>query len=883
MLTGNDVRKTFLDYFDEKGHEVVPSASLIPSNDPTLIFVAAGMVPFKNVFLGEEKRPYTKATSSQRCVRAGGKHNDLENVGYTARHHTFFEMLGNFSFGDYFKKEAIPMAWELLTKHLNLPPEKLLVTVYHTDKEAFDIWHKDIGLSKEKIIKIDTSDNFWTMGNDGPCGPCTEIFYDHGPEVAGGPPGSPDEDGDRFVEIWNIVFMQNLMKDGEIVSELKQKGVDTGAGLERLTAVCQGVHSNYDTDTFQAIIQHAAKLTGHTYTKSKEHDVSLRVLADHLRAMSFIIVDGVMPSNEGRGYVLRRIMRRAMRHGNLLGQKEPFVYKLVETLSKVMGEAYPELIRAQKMVEETIKIEEERFLRTLAQGLKLLEDATKDMTDGDTLDGETAFKLYDTFGFPLDLTSDALRDRGISVDGGGFESAMAEQRARARKANLGTGQEKMAAVWFDIRESQEPTEFLGYSATAADAVITALVSNNKQIKTAKEGEDVTVVTNQTPFYGEAGGQVGDTGTLKTATGEAEIVDTQKLFDGHLVQHFAKVSKGEINSEQEATLTVDNSLREQTRRNHSAAHLFHAALRDVLGEHVFQKGSLVNAQKMRFDFSHNKALTAEEIRKIEDIVNHMVLQNSEVTTKVMSHEEAIKAGAIALFGEKYGDEVRVLTMGKDNKGQPFSVELCGGTHAARTGDVGLFKIISESSVSAGVRRVEALTGTHALAYVNSRDEVLQKLATSLKASVEELPARIEALQKEIKNLKKEVKEAQQTGGGGQNHAKTLLEQAEDMNGASFVGAVVPNIAGNALRELVDDLKNQLTSGVIILGTESEGKATLCAGVTKNLTEKFNAGKIVNVAAEVVGGKGGGRPDLAMAGGKDPKHLADAIKAARAFLA
>mgnify|MGYP005838325675 CR=1 FL=1 len=882
MPTGNEIRQIFLDYFKEKGHEVVPSASLIPTNDPTLMFVAAGMVPFKNVFLGEEKRPYTKATSSQRCVRAGGKHNDLENVGYTARHHTFFEMLGNFSFGDYFKKEAIPMAWELLTKHLNLPPEKLIVTVYHTDTEAYDIWHKDVGLSKEKIIKIDTSDNFWTMGNDGPCGPCTEIFYDHGPEVAGGPPGSADEDGDRFVEIWNVVFMQSLMQDGEIVSELKQKGVDTGAGLERLTAVCQGVKSNYDIDTFQAIINKAADLTGHTYGESREHDVSLRVLADHLRAMSFIIVDGVMPSNEGRGYVLRRIMRRAMRHGNLLGQEKPFIYNVVGTLCHVMGEAYPELRRAQKMVEETIKIEEERFLRTLAQGLKLLEEATQGMGDGDTLDGETAFKLYDTYGFPLDLTLDALRGKGISVDGDGFDKAMAAQRARARKANLGTGQEKLAPVWFDVRENQEPTEFLGYSATAADAVITALVRDNKQTTAASEGEDTIVVFNQTPFYGEAGGQVGDTGHLKTATGEAEIVDTQKLFDGHLVQHAAKVLKGEIKQGQQATLTVDNSLRDQTRRNHSAAHLFHAALRDVLGEHVFQKGSLVNAQKMRFDFSHNKALTAEEIRKIEDMVNHMVLQNSEVTTKVMSHEDATKAGALALFGEKYGDEVRVLTMGKDRKGQPFSVELCGGTHVARTGDIGLFKIVGESSVSAGVRRVEALTGTHALGYVNNREEVLANAAARLKASPDELPTRIEALQEDIKKLKKEVKQAQQAGGGEENHAKTLLEQAEDINGASFVGAIVPNIAGNALRALVDDLKNQLGSGVIVLGTESEGKATLCAGVTKDLTEKFNAGKIVNTAAEKVGGKGGGRPDLAMAGGKDPENLADAIKAARASL-
>lgn len=881
MKTGNQIRQIFLDYFRENGHEVVPSAPLVPQNDPTLMFVAAGMVPFKNVFLGEEKRPYSKAVSSQRCVRAGGKHNDLENVGYTARHHTFFEMLGNFSFGDYFKKEAIPFAWTLLTKHLEIPAEKLLVTVYHTDREAYDIWHKDIGLPADRIIKIDTVDNFWTMGNDGPCGPCTEIFYDHGPEVAGGPPGSPEEDGDRFVEIWNIVFMQHLMKDGEIVGDLKQTGVDTGAGLERLTAVCQGVHNNYDIDTFQQLIEEAGRQTGHSYGNSREADVSLRVIADHLRAISFIIVDGVMPSNEGRGYVLRRIMRRAMRHGNLLGMNKPFIYKIVEKLSDVMGEAYPELARGQKMVEETLKMEEERFLRTLSQGLKILEEATQHMDEGDVLEGETAFKLYDTYGFPLDLTSDALRPRGIKVDGEGFDRAMEEQRARARAANLGTGQAKMESIWFDLRDRQEATEFLGYSATAADSLITAIVKDGQEVKTAKKGDEVVVLTNQTPFYGEAGGQVGDTGTLKTSSGEAVINDTQKLFDGHLVQHFCVVERGEISISQEASMAVDETLRQQTRRNHSSAHLFHAALRDVLGDHVFQKGSLVNADKMRFDFSHNKALTAEEIQKIEDSVNHMILRNTPVQTRVMSHEDATKAGALALFGEKYGDEVRVLTMGEYEDGTPFSVELCGGTHVSRTGDIGLFKIVAESSVSAGVRRVEALTGSHAMAYMNQQQAYLRDAARQLKASPEETPERVAALQQEVKKLKGEVKKAQQQG-GGQNAAGDLLNQAVTIDGASFLGAVVPNVAGNALRALVDDLKNQLGSGVVVLGTEADGKATLCAGVTKDLTEKFNAGKIVNAAAEKVGGKGGGRPDMAMAGGKDPAQLAEAIKAARALI-
>ena len=884
-LSGNQIRSIFLNYFAEHGHAVVPSSSLVPNNDPTLLFTNAGMVQFKNVFLGDEKRPYTRATSSQRCVRAGGKHNDLENVGHTARHHTFFEMLGNFSFGDYFKAEAIPFAWELLTKKLGIPAEKLLVTVYHEDDEAYDIWHKKIGLSEDKIIRISTSDNFWSMGDTGPCGPCTEIFYDHGEHIWGGRPGSPEEDGDRFVEIWNIVFMQYYMEDGKIVRELAQTGVDTGAGLERLTAVCQGVHSNYDIDTFQHIIHAAAALTGKTYGQTAEDDVSLRVLADHLRAMSFLLVDGVMPSNEGRGYVLRRVMRRAMRHGHLLGQTKPFLYQLVGALVEKMGDAYPELARAAGMVADSIKVEEERFNRTLSQGLKLLEDEVQNLKKGDTLPGATAFKLYDTYGFPLDLTQDALRNQGIEVDIAGFDTAMAEQRARARKAGLGTGQEKLAPVWFDLRDQLPATEFLGYTTTRTDAVIQALVTGDKADKAAdslRQGETAILVVSQTPFYAESGGQVGDTGLVKTETGEAKVLDTHKLFDGAIFQHRIKVTKGELKLGQAATMQVDEARRANIRRNHSATHLLHAALREVLGDHVFQKGSLVAADKLRFDFSHNKALTGDEIHRIEARVNQFIWANTPVETKLMDHEAAIKAGAMALFGEKYGDEVRVLTMGQEVD-KAYSVELCGGTHVARTGDIGLFKMVLESSVSAGVRRIEGLTGPLALDYLNNREEMLKQAAAHLKASPEELPERVLAVQDEVKKLKKELKEAQKGGtAGGGSRADDLLGQAEALGDIKFIGAALDNMAPALLRELVDDLKNRLGSGVVILGSAFDDKVSLCAGVTKDLTKRFNAGAIVNAAAEQVGGKGGGRPDMAMAGGKDIAKLAQALAAAKQSL-
>lgn len=883
MLTGNQIREAFLNYFKDHGHTIVASSSLVPSNDPTLLFVNAGMVQFKDTFLGNETRDYTRATSSQRCVRAGGKHNDLENVGHTARHHTFFEMLGNFSFGDYFKKEAIPFAWNFLTEVLEIPAERLLVTVYHTDDEAYDIWHKTIGLPEDRIIKIATNDNFWSMGADGPCGPCTEIFYDHGDHIWGGKPGTPEEDGDRFVEIWNIVFMQDLMQDGEIVAKLGQTGVDTGSGLERLTAVAQGVHSNYDIDIFQTIIQEAARLTGHTYGENETHDVSLRVLADHLRSMCFMLVDGVMPSNEGRGYVLRRIMRRAMRHGNLLGMEKPFIYKLVKTLVQVMGDAYPELTRAQKMVEDTIELEEGRFNRTLSQGLKLLDEETKDFNAGDVLSGDVAFKLYDTYGFPLDLTQDALRQREIGVDTEGFEKAMQEQRDRARKASLGTGQDKLSPVWFTIRDRVEANEFLGYKVTKQNAQLQALVMGDKEVKTIKKGDKATVVVNQTPFYGESGGQVGDQGTVKTKSGVAKVLDTQKLFDGHIIQHFVEVTEGELNTNEEAEMIVDEALRLATVRNHSAVHLFHAAVREVLGDHVFQKGSLVTPEKLRFDFSHNKALTAEEIEKCENIVNELILRNTEVTTRLMGHEEAIEAGALALFGEKYGDEVRVLTMGEVTDNPSYSVELCGGTHVSRTGDIGLFKVTAESSISAGVRRVEGVTGHGAFEYLRNREKQLVTAAQTLKTSPDDLSTRLDALQNEIKTLKKDLKEAQKGGGAsGGSHADNLMQKAETVGDFRFIGASVPGVATGILRELVDDLKNKIGSGVIVIASDADGKATLCAGVTKDLTSRFNAGKLVNAAAEVVGGKGGGRPDMAMAGGKDTAKLDDAIKAARALV-
>lgn len=891
MLTGNDIRTKFLKFFEAKGHTIVPSASLIPTNDPTLMFTAAGMVPFKNVFTGVEKRDYTKATSSQRCVRAGGKHNDLENVGHTARHHTFFEMLGNFSFGDYFKESAIPYAWEFLTskEYMGLDPLKLYVTIYHTDEESEklwrDIWHEagltDEQIAKEdRIIKIATDDNFWSAGDTGPCGPSTEIFYDHGEQYWGDKPGTPDEDGDRFIEIWNIVFMQyDRQADGEM-KPLPKTGVDTGCGLERLTAVMQGVNMNYDIDLFQAIIQKSAEMAGIKYGEAEESDVSLRVVADHIRATAFLMVDGVMPSNEGRGYVLRRIMRRAMRHLNMLGITEPFMYKLVSVLSNVMGEQYPELVRAQKMVEDTIKIEEERFGKTLSKGMAILEGEVSGMQEGAKFDGAVAFKLYDTFGFPLDLTQDALLSRGIEVDIEKYDACMAEQRAKARAAGMGgTGQEKLDTVWFDLSDELPATEFLGYERLSTEGQIQALVQKANKVEKLSKGEEGYLLANQTPFYGESGGQVGDTGFVKTESGQADVLDTQKLFDGKLYQHKIKVTEGTILVGEGAELNVDAARRHAVECNHSGTHLVHKALQDILGDHVFQKGSVVNAEKLRFDFSHPKALTDDEIRQIEAQVNAMIWQNSEVTTRLMDKDSAVEAGAMALFGEKYDDEVRVLSMGD---GDIVSVELCGGTHVKRTGDIGLFKILSDASVSAGVRRIEAVTALGAFNYLSQQDKMVKNIAAQVKAKPSEVENRVQALQADIKKLKQDVKNAQKGGGASaENSPADLIKNAEDVSGVKFVSLARDGMDASVMREMIDDLKNALGSGIVLVATNNGEKASIACGVTKDLIGKYKAGDIVNAAAATLGGKGGGRPDMAMAGGRSG-DLAAAIAAARSTL-
>ncbi len=891
MLTGNDIRNKFLKFFESKGHTIVPSASLIPTNDPTLMFTAAGMVPFKNVFTGVEKRDYTRATSSQRCVRAGGKHNDLENVGHTARHHTFFEMLGNFSFGDYFKEDAIPFAWEFLTskEYMGIDPLKLYVTIYHTDEESEKIWrgiwHKaglsDTQIEKEdRIIKIATDDNFWSAGDTGPCGPSTEIFYDHGDQYWGDKPGTPDEDGDRFIEIWNIVFMQyDRQPDGEM-KPLPKTGVDTGCGLERITAVMQGVNMNYDIDLFQAIIQKSAEMAGLNYGENGETDVSLRVIADHLRATAFLLTDGVMPSNEGRGYVLRRIMRRAMRHINMIGVTEPFMFKLVPVLCRVMGEQYPELERAQKMVSDVIKIEEERFGKTLTKGMAILEEEVAGMAKGSKFSGAVAFKLYDTFGFPLDLTQDALQQREIEVDVEAYQACMAEQRAKAKAAGMGgTGQEKLSPVWFDLVDTLPSTEFLGYETTTAEGQVEALVQNDKSVESLQKGDEGYLLVNQTPFYGESGGQVGDTGFVKTATGQATVLDTQKLFDGKLYQHKIKVTEGTVAKGTGAELVVDAARRQAIECNHSGTHLVHKALQDILGDHVFQKGSVVTAEKLRFDFSHPKALTEHELQQIEGQVNAMIWQNSEVTTRLMDKDAAVEAGAMALFGEKYDDEVRVLSMGDS---ELVSVELCGGTHVKRTGDIGLFKILSDASVSAGVRRIEAVTGLGAFNYLNNQDKAVKNMAALVKAKPSEVANRVEAMQAEIKKLKQDLKNAQKGGGSNTgNSPADLIKNAEDIAGVKFVALAQDGMDAALMREMIDDIKNALGSGVIVVASNNGEKASIACGVTKDLVGKYKAGDIVNAAAATLGGKGGGRPDMAMAGGK-AGDLTAAIAAAKSAM-
>ena len=880
MTSTNEIRRSFLEYFGSNGHEVVQSAPLVPYNDPTLMFTNAGMVPFKNVFTGLETRAVPRATSSQKCVRAGGKHNDLDNVGYTARHHTFFEMLGNFSFGDYFKEQAITHAWTLLTKEWGLPKDKLLATVYHTDDEAFALWQKIAGLPEDRIIRIATKDNFWAMGDDGPCGPCSEIFFDHGDHIWGGPPGSPEEDGDRFIEIWNLVFMQFEQTAGEITGELPKPSIDTGMGLERIAAVLQGEHDNYDTDTFKALIAASESLTG--VKAQGEQQASHRVIADHLRSTSFLLADGVLPSNEGRGYVLRRIMRRAMRHAHLLGAKDPLMHRLVPALVAEMGAAYPELGRAQPLIEETLQREEVQFRRTLANGLKLLDEATADLGEGAELPGETAFKLYDTYGFPYDLTEDALRARGIGVDKAGFDAAMAQQKAAARAAWKGSGEAADSEVWFDIAEREGATEFTGYTAATGEAQVVALVQGGKEVTSAKAGEAVTVITNQTPFYGESGGQMGDAGTITTAAGlKLVVVDTAKPL-GRLHAHQAKVEAGEIKVGDMVRLDIDVERRDAIRANHSATHLLHAALRNRLGGHVTQKGSLVAPDRLRFDFSQPTALTPDDIAAIEAEVNAEIRANDPVVTRLMTPDDAIAAGAMALFGEKYGDEVRVLSMGRTTD-KTYSVELCGGTHVRALGDIGVFRIVSESAVSSGVRRIEALTGEGARQWLVGREDALKSAASLLKTTPDEVETRVAALLDERRKLERELAEAKKAlalGGGG---AKAEAAD-EEVGGVKFSGQVLDGLDPKELRGLLDQAKQRLGSGVAVIVAVNEGKASIAAAVTDDLTGKVSAVDLVRAGVEALGGKGGGgRADMAQGGGPDGDKAADAIAAAKAVLA
>ncbi|HWU92978.1 MAG TPA: alanine--tRNA ligase, partial [Sphingomicrobium sp.] len=877
MTSTNDIRRSFLDYFEKNGHARVASAPLVPHNDPTLMFVNAGMVPFKNVFTGLETRPYQTATSSQKCVRAGGKHNDLDNVGYTARHHTFFEMLGNFSFGDYFKDRAIELAWTLLTREWGLSPDRLTATVYHTDDEAFDLWKRISGLPDSRIIRIPTKDNFWSMGDDGPCGPCSEIFYDHGDHIPGGPPGSPDEDGDRFVEIWNLVFMQYEQAAGEIVSELPKKSIDTGMGLERVAAVLQGVTDNYDTDTFRALIEASEALT---HTKAVgEQQASHRVIADHLRASGFLVADGVLPANEGRGYVLRRIMRRAMRHAHLLGAKEPLMWRLVPALVAEMGAAYPELVRAQPLIEATLQQEEARFRQTLVNGLRLLDEASATLADGGTLPGETAFKLYDTYGFPYDLTEDALRARGLGVDRAGFDTAMAAQKAAARAAWKGSGAKASEDIWFDLVEEHGPTEFTGYAGDEAEGVVLAIVKDGQRVDGAEIGETVDVLLNQTPFYGESGGQVGDSGKLTTLKGfSGEVEDTSKPL-GKLHVLRTKVSAGELTVGDTVHQQVDSARRDRIRANHSATHLLHASLRRHLGTHVSQKGSLVGPDYFRFDFSHPKALSRGEIDAVEAEVNAQIRSNQPVTTRLMTPDEAIAAGAMALFGEKYGDEVRVLSMGRLTEAD-YSVELCGGTHVRALGDIQLLKIISESAVSSGVRRIEALTGEAARRWLGDREAKLREAAATLKSAPDEVPARIAALVEERRRLERELADAKKAlaMGGGTSNADAAAP--EDIGGTKFLGQVVEGLDPKSLRSEVDAMKQRVGSGVAVLVAVNDGRASVAVGVTDDIAGQLSAVDLVKAAVAALGGQGGGgRPDMAQGGGPDGGNAKEAIEAVR----
>jgi len=892
-MTGvNDIRAAFLGYFAREGHEVVPSSPLVPRNDPTLMFTNAGMVQFKNVFTGLEKRSYLRAVTAQKCVRAGGKHNDLDNVGYTARHHTFFEMLGNFSFGDYFKERAIELAWRLVTKEFAVPANRLLVTVYIDDDDAFALWRKISGLPEKKILRIAGDDNFWAMGETGPCGPCSEIFYDHGEHIWGGPPGTPEAEGDRFVEIWNLVFMQyEQLADGKR-ADLPRPSIDTGLGLERMAAVLQGTHDNYKIDLFGALIEAVAELTG--VDPEGERKASHRVIADHLRASAFLIADGVLPSNEGRGYVLRRIMRRAMRHAELLGAKEPLMWQLVPILVREMGQAYPELVRAQPLVTETLKLEEVRFRRTLERGLALLEDASKSLKKGAMFDGETAFTLYDTYGFPLDLTQDALKPRGIGVDIASFTDAMERQRAKARASWTGSGEAAAEAVWFALREKLGATEFLGYETESAEGVVAAVLHDGKEVGALKKGESGIVVLNQTPFYGESGGQVGDTGAMTADGIRFKVMDTQK-YAGDLYAHIGIVEEGTVKPGAALALEVDHARRGAIRKNHSATHLLHEALRQVLGDHVAQKGSLVASDRLRFDFSHPKAMSGEEIERVEDIANDMVLQNAPVITRLLSRDDAIASGARALFGEKYGDEVRVVAMGENPLASGggntlgWSVELCGGTHVSRTGDIGIVSVVAESGVSAGVRRIEALTATAARHNANNLAQIAKAAAAELRAPIDELPARLGTLIDERKRLERDLSEAKKKlamgGGGGGSEAGDSADGVRKVGDVKLMARAVEGIELKDLRSLADDGKKKLGSGVVaIVGVSADGKAGIVVGVTNDLVTRFNAIDLARKGAEALGGKGGGgRPDMAQAGGPDGSKAQAAIAAIEAALA
>ncbi|RJG45017.1 alanine--tRNA ligase [Mesorhizobium sp. DCY119] len=882
----NEIRSTFLDYFRKNGHEVVPSSPLVPRNDPTLMFVNAGMVQFKNVFTGLETRSYSRATTAQKSVRAGGKHNDLDNVGYTARHLTFFEMLGNFSFGDYFKERAIELAWNLITKDFGLSKDKLLVTVYHTDDEAVGYWKKIAGFSDDRIIRIATSDNFWAMGDTGPCGPCSEIFIDRGEHIWGGPPGSPEEDGDRFLEFWNLVFMQYEQVTKEERVALPRPSIDTGMGLERMASILQGVESVFETDLFRHLIDVTASALGRA--PDADTVASFRVIADHLRSSSFLVADGVLPSNEGRGYVLRRIMRRAMRHAQLLGANEPLMWKLVPALVREMGQAYPELSRGEALITETLKLEETRFGKTLARGLGLLADATETLHEGDMLDGETAFKLYDTYGFPLDLTQDALRQRNISVNLAGFTEAMERQKAEARANWAGSGEAATETVWFSVREKAGATEFLGYETEQAEGIVLSLVKDGAVVDAAKEGEQVAVIVNQTPFYGESGGQMGDTGIISGEGFSIEVSDTQRKADGLFV-HNGKVTKGVVKTGAAVELKVDHARRSRLRANHSATHLIHEALREVLGTHVAQKGSLVAPERLRFDISHNKPIALEELEEVERMANEIVVQNSPVTTRLMSVDDAIAEGAMALFGEKYGDEVRVVSMGTGVSGakanRPYSVELCGGTHVRSTGDIGLVRIVADSAVAAGVRRIEALTGEAARRHLDEQDRRLKAAAATLKVAPGDVPARVEALLDERKKLERELTEARKKLALGGSSANGAAEEREIVAGVGFLGKSVSGVTPKDLKPLADAGKSTLGSGVVVfVGSGDDGKASVVVGVTDDLTARFSAVDLVRVASAALGGQGGGgRADMAQAGGPDGSKASEAIAAVRAALA